>query len=141
MSPARAYPDHPLLGVSVAVWRDDAVLLVRRGRQPLVGQWAFPGGLVETGETLQEAAAREVLEETGLSVEIGERIDVVEILGRDADGRTEHHYVLIVFAGRWIGGEPRPSDDAAAAAFVPESKLEDLILTTDTARILAHARR
>ena len=140
MSASRDYPDRPLLGVSVAVKRGDDVLLVRRGRPPLAGQWAFPGGLVEVGETLREAAAREVREETGLAATIGEMIDVAEIIRRDAEDRVERHYVLMVLAGEAPSGEPVAGDDAAEVAFVSPSALDGLPLTADTRRILNKRR-
>ena|SRR5690348_9089562 len=136
-SASRRYPDRPYLGVSVAVWRDGAVLLVKRGRPPLAGYWSFPGGGVELGERLEEAARREVLEEAGIEIAIVRQIDRAEIIVRDADGRVERHYVLIVFAGRPVSGDVRAGDDAAEARFVPVSDFGRLNLTEDTRRILA----
>jgi len=133
----RLYPDRPYLGVSVAVWRNDEVLLVQRGRPPNAGLWSFPGGGVKTGERLEEAARREVREETGLDIAISRRIDCAEIIARDADGRVERHYVVIVFAGRPLAGALRAGDDAAAARFVPPAESAQLDLTRDTRRILA----
>src|SRR4051812_40082201 len=118
-SAARQYPDRPHLGVSVAVWRNDEVLLVKRGRAPFAGFWSFPGGGVELGERLEEAATREVREETGIEVAIVRQIDRAEIIAHDGNGRIERHYVLIVFAGRMIGGAITAGDDAAEARFVP----------------------
>lgn len=136
----RDYPDRPLLGVSVAAWRDGRVLLVRRGRSPYQDLWSFPGGLVEIGERLEDAARREVREEAGIEIDIGERIDIAEILRKDADGRTEGHYVLVVFAGRHRSGEVVAGDDAAEARWVDRDELDGLELTPDTARILARPR-
>jgi 8-oxo-dGTP diphosphatase len=136
-SAARQYPDRPYLGVSVAVWRDGEVLLVKRGRAPFAGFWSFPGGGVELGERLEEAARREVREETGIEIVILRQIDRAEIVLRDGDGRIERHYVLIVFAGRLTGGEIVAGDDAAEARFVPTSDFARLNLTEDTRRILA----
>lgn len=134
---ARHYPDRPYLGVSVAVWRGSEVLLVKRGRAPLAGYWSFPGGGVEIGERLEEAARREVLEETGLEIAVGRQIDYAEIIARDAGGRIERHYVLIVFAARALAGEVRAGDDAAEARFIQLSDATGLNLTEDTRRILA----
>src|SRR6476646_8960366 len=113
MTSARQYPDRPHLGVSVAVWRGGEVLLVKRGRAPFAGLWSFPGGGVELGERLEEAARREVREETGIDVAIVRQIDQAEIIARDENGRIERHYVLIVFAARLVGGELDAGDDAA----------------------------
>ena len=139
-SATREYPERPHLGVSVAVWRDGEVLLVKRGRAPFAGFWSFPGGGVELGERLEEAARREVREEAGIDVAIVRQIDRAEIIARDGDGRIERHYVLIVFAGRLIGGELRAGDDAAEARFVPVSDFARLNLTEDTRRILADGK-
>jgi 8-oxo-dGTP diphosphatase len=132
----RHYPDRPLLAVSVALWSGSRALLVRRARPPFASVWSFPGGAVEIGERLAEAAAREVREETGLEVEIGEAIDRAEVIRRDGDGRVERHYVIVVFAGRVVSGEPRAGDDADAVAWVDMAALADYELTPDTARIL-----
>jgi 8-oxo-dGTP diphosphatase len=137
ITPARHYPDRPYLGVSVAVWRDEEVLLVKRGRAPFAGYWSFPGGGVELGELLEEAARREVREETGLDIVVGRQIDRAEIIVRDRAGRIERHYVLIVFAAQAAVGEVRAGDDAAEARFVALSGLDGLNLTEDTRRILA----
>jgi ADP-ribose pyrophosphatase YjhB (NUDIX family) len=128
---------HPLLGVSTFVRRGDIVLLVRRGKAPMEDVWAFPGGLVEFGESLAAAAAREVLEETGVTVAIGPAIDRAEIVLRDAAGAPTRHYVLIVFEGLWQAGEPVAGDDAAEARWVAAGDLHRFPKTPDTDRILA----
>jgi len=132
----RHYPDRPVLAVSVAMWTGSRVLLVRRARPPLAALWSFPGGVVEVGERLKEAAAREVREETGLEVEIDEAIERAEVIRHDADGRVERHYVIIVFAGRYISGTALAGDDADAVRWVDMSELANYELTPDTARIL-----
>jgi len=136
-SDARRYPDRPYLGVSVAVWRDGEVLLVRRARPPYAGYWSLPGGGVGLGERLEDAARREVREETGILVAIARQIDRAEIIARDGEGRVERHYVLIVFAGRALSGDVRAGDDAAEARWVANSEFVRLNLTEDTRRILA----
>ncbi|HET7715905.1 MAG TPA: NUDIX hydrolase [Bauldia sp.] len=127
---------HPVLGVSTLVRRDESVLLVRRGKAPLRDTWAFPGGLVEFGESLSEAAAREVMEETGVSVAIGGIIDHAEIVIRDEKGSPVRHYVLAVFEGAWLHGEPAAGDDAAEARWVDARHLREFQKTPDTERIL-----
>ena len=136
---SRLYPKRPLIGVSVMVRRGDRVLLVKRGREPLIGLWAFPGGLVELGERLEEAAKREVREEAGLEIDGLEQIDLAEIIRRDADDRVASHYVLIVFGARHSSGEPRAGDDAAEARWVAPSEWVAMKLTADTGRILSRS--
>src|SRR5262245_46706600 len=114
MPSPRSYPDRPLLAASAAVFRDGRVLLAARGPDPGRGVFTLPGGLVEPGETLAEAARREVLEEMGLTVEIVGFADHREVIERDADGRVARHFVICAFAARWRGGEPVPSEEAPA---------------------------
>lgn len=128
--------NRPALGVSTLVRRGDSVLLVRRGKAPLSDIWAFPGGLVEFGESLAAAAAREVLEETGITVTIDGPVDHAEIMIRGTDGTVQHHYVLIVFAGSWRAGDPVAGDDAAEARWVDTADLGRFPKTPDTDRIL-----
>jgi len=130
-------PKRPVLGVSTLVRRGDGVLLVRRGMAPLRDVWAFPGGRVEFGESLAAAAAREVMEETGITVAIDGPIDQAEILIRSDSGAVDGHYVLIVFAGAWRAGEPVAGDDAAEACWVDIGDLPRFQKTPDTDRILA----
>lgn len=115
--------DLPVVGVGVAVIEDGAVLLVKRGREPGRGLWAVPGGKVRHGEPMREAARREVLEETGLVVEVGDAIWVGEFI------EDEHHIVLIDFAGMVTGGELQAADDAEDARWVPLSEAADYPLT------------
>jgi len=114
----RPYPERPVVGVGAVVLDGDRVLLIRRGHAPLKGQWSLPGGGVEIGETLEQAVAREVLEETGLEIEVGPIVEVLDRISRDADGRVEHHFVLVDFAGRPSGGILRSASDAEDAAWV-----------------------
>ncbi len=127
----------PILGVSTLVRRGDSVLLVRRGEPPMRDIWAFPGGRVEFGESLAAAAAREVMEETAITVDVDGAIDQAEILIRNDAGAVERHYVLIVFAGTWLAGEPVAGDDAAEARWVDVADLAQFQKTPDTDRILA----
>lgn len=115
--------DRPLVGVGVAVVEGDELLLVQRGHEPGKGLWAVPGGKVEWGETLAEAATREVREETGLLVELDEVIWVGESMS------DQHHIVLIDFLGRAVGGNLGAGDDAAEVAWVPIAEVESYPLT------------
>lgn len=105
----------PVPAVGVICFRDRDVLLIRRGREPRLGQWSLPGGRVEPGERLAETALRELREETGVEAELLGLVDVVDGIFPD----HSRHYVLIDYAARWISGEPNPGDDAAEAEFVP----------------------
>lgn len=108
----------------MVVIEDDRMLLVKRGREPGKGLWAVPGGKVEWGEEMKEAARREVLEETGLVVEIGDIVWVGEAIGDD------HHLVLIDFAARAVGGTLAAADDAEDVRWVPIAEADQLPLTT-----------
>jgi ADP-ribose pyrophosphatase YjhB (NUDIX family) len=119
----REYPEHPLVGVGAVIVVDGRVLLVRRGRAPLLGRWSIPGGLVELGEPLRVAAEREALEETGLVVEIGKVLEVLDRIVPGENGRPQYHYVLIDFLCRVTGGEPRAGGDATEIAWAGEKDL------------------
>ena len=103
----REYPDAPLVGVGAIIIEQDRVVLVKRGHPPLAGTWSIPGGVLEMGETLRQAVAREALEETGLTVNVGQLLGVYDRIVRDADERIRYHYVLIDFLCRRIAGEPQ----------------------------------
>ena len=124
--------NRPVLGVSTLVVEGGRVLLVERGQEPLKGYWSLPGGHVEGGERLAEAAVREVQEETGLVVSALRQIDLLEIIGDD-----RLHFVLVVFAGRRVSGEIHAGDDAARATWFDISEVAGLKMTEDTKRIVA----
>ena len=100
----RPYPERPVVGVGAVVLDGSRVLLIKRGHAPLKGQWSLPGGGVEIGETLEQAIAREVTEETGLTVDVGPMVEVLDRISRDDEGRVEHHFVLVDFICRPLGG-------------------------------------
>ena len=95
---AREYPAHPVVGVGAVVVRDGRALLVRRAHEPRKGEWSLPGGLLDLGEALVDAARREVKEETGLDVEVGPMIETFDRVHRDGDGRIRYHFVIVDFA-------------------------------------------
>ena len=117
------YPERPVVGVGAVVLDEHRVLLIKRGNPPLKGQWSLPGGGVEVGETLEQAVAREVLEETGLTIEVGPIVEVLDRISRDGDGRVEYHFVLVDFVCRPGTGSLRSATDAEDAAWVPLAEL------------------
>ena len=126
----------PVTGVSVAVFRPGEVLLVKRAREPMAGYWSLPGGKQEFGETMEEAARRELREETGLAARTLAFAEIVEPMARAADGSVERHFVLGVFACHDFEGEPVAGDDAAAVAWTGLGRLESLAITPGTAAIV-----
>lgn len=132
----RRYPPRPILGVGALIIEGDRILLVQRGKQPLQGYWSLPGGAVETGELLKAAIAREVLEETGLTVEVGEMAEVFERLMPDASGAAEYHYVLLDYLCRVVSGTPSAGDDSCAVAWVGRQDLHTLPITPGTLEVI-----
>ena len=130
----------PRCGASAVVLRAGEVLLIERGKGPLQGLWSLPGGHIEPGEPARAAALREVREETGVEAELAGLLDIHEVLRRDGDGGLTAHYLLVVFFGRWIGGEPRAGEDAAAARFVSIGALDGLPLTEGAASFIHRAQ-
>ena len=139
----RLYPERPIVGVGVLVFRGEEVLLVKRGKPPRLGQWSIPGGMQQIGESVAEAAARELREETGVEAEIKEVIAVVDSINRDEDGRVKYHYTLVDLWAEWRAGEAMAGDDAAEVAWVALDRLAPYRLWHETARliVLAAARR
>lgn len=135
----REYPERPLVGVGAVIVEAGRVVLVRRAAEPMAGQWSIPGGLLELGETLRAGAAREALEETGLQVEPGEVLEVLDRIVPDANGRLRFHYVLIDFLCRRIAGELRAGGDAAEARWVTASELAGLGVAEVAVRIIGKA--
>jgi 8-oxo-dGTP diphosphatase len=138
-SDPRTYPAAPLLGVSASVFRDGKVLIARRAGPPLAGLWSLPGGLVEPGETMVDAAAREVFEETGVSAEIGGIADVIEIILNDDEGAVERHYVILSFAARWLAGDGETSAEVSEIAWLRPDELGGLEMTEGTEAVIARA--
>lgn len=121
----REYPDRPIVGVGAVIVENHRVLLARRGKPPLEGQWSLPGGVVELGETLRAAAEREALEETGLMVEAGEVLEVLDRIIPGRNGAPQYHYVLIDFLCIRRGGELRAGGDASEVAWAAELELSE----------------
>ena len=132
----RDYPDRPLIGVGAVIVADNRVVVVRRGHEPLKGEWSIPGGVLEIGETLRAGAAREALEETGLVVEAGEVLEVLDRIVRDAAGRIQFHYVLVDFLCRPTAGELRAGGDAEETRWITGSELESFPIADSAAAVL-----
>ncbi len=115
------------------------MLLVERAGEPLKGWWSIPGGLVETGEKLEDAVRREVREETGLLVDIVHRFDIFERIMRDGGGRAEYHYVLVDYVCKVKGGDLIPGDDVSRVEWVPCSRLRDYRVTNGTIEAVERA--
>jgi 8-oxo-dGTP diphosphatase len=129
----------PRCGASAAIFRGRQVLLVERGKGALKGYWSLPGGHIEAGEPAQAAALREVMEETGVEARLTGLVDMHEVILGGGRASLRAHYVIAVYSGRWVAGEPAPAGDAAAARFVA---LEDLLrfrLTDGAASLIARA--
>ena len=124
MSEGREYPERPFVGVGAVIAEGSRVVLVRRGSEPLAGQWSLPGGAVETGETLAACVVREMREETGLDVEVGPVIEVFDRITRDDQGRVQYHYVLVDYLCRPVSGTLQAGSDVDAAVWVEVSQLD-----------------
>jgi 8-oxo-dGTP diphosphatase len=121
----REFPEAPIIGVGAVVIDGTKVLLVRRGQEPLKGEWSLPGGALELGETLQQGVVREVLEETGLIVVPGGIIEILDRITQDeASGRVRYHYVLIDFVCHVTGGLLCSASDAEEARWVEQGQLQ-----------------
>jgi 8-oxo-dGTP diphosphatase len=139
MNTADTKANAPVPAAGVVCLRGDDVLLIKRRKPPLEGQWSLPGGRIERGERAADAALRELWEETGVEAELIGLIDVVDALPRPEDAAAPH-YVLIDFAARWTAGEPRAGDDATDARFFAPEELSALGLWRETLVIIEGAR-
>lgn len=133
----RRYPSAPLVGVGVAIYNAQGqLLLIQRGRPPGKGTWGLPGGLLDVGEKLVAAATREVMEELGVTVAVGNLVTTFESIYRDPEGKVEYHYVVLEYWAHYLSGTPVAQDDAAAVAWVDETDLGNYGLTPRQLEIL-----
>ena len=135
----RAYPDRPYVGVGIIVFRGDEVLLAQRGKPPNLGAWSIPGGAQELGETVNEAAARELMEETGLDAEILGLVDVIDSIRRDDDGDVAFHFTLVDVVAEWRAGEAIAGDDVPAVKWVKFAHIDQYDLRAATERVIRQA--
>src|SRR5215468_7563747 len=136
----RRHPEAPVVAVGVLLLDGDCVLLVQRARPPLVGRWTVPGGGVELGETLEEAALRELTEETGLGCALGPVVEVLDRVVRDVEARVEYHYVILDFLGTAPVGTLRAGSDCADARWVAIDELRDYDTTDGLLPVIARAQ-
>ena len=135
----REHPKQPLVGVGALIVENGRVVLIKRGKAPLLGEWSIPGGMLEIGETLRQGAEREALEETGLVVRATELLGVFDRVVPDAEGKIVYHYVLIDFLCERISGELQAGADAADARWFTPEEVAQLSLGEDTAGVIRAA--
>jgi len=137
----REYPEAPVVGVGAVIVKGAQVLLVRRANAPGRGRWSIPGGRVEIGETLAQAAVREVHEECGVRIAVGPVISACDLIESDDTGRIRYHYILIDVTARHICGAPRPGTDALESRWVKEADLNQLDIVERLLPVLRKALR
>ena len=135
----RSYPQQPVVSVGAVIVDGGRVLLIKRGQPPLQGRWSLPGGVVEIGETLQEALAREVREETGLEIDVGPVVEVLDRIEREDDNRVEYHYVIIDYRCLVRGGRLACGSDADDARWVSASDVASFNVTAAVAGVVHKA--
>jgi len=130
------YPDFPRVGVGAIVIKDNKVLLVKRGIPPSKGLWAIPGGHIELGETLQETAEREILEETGIVIKARKPVYTFDLIEWDDLGKIRFHYIVVDLMAEYISGEPLGADDALEARWLSWEEIEALPVSQNTVKLL-----
>lgn len=136
---SRRYPDFPLVGVGAVIWKEGKVLLIKRAAEPRAGQWSLPGGLQHLGESLKEALLREIAEETGLDVKLGEVVAVVDLILKDGAGAVEYHFTVIDYEADWLAGEVQAGDDAQDAVWADPLDLSAYDLPEKQGEVIATA--
>ncbi|MBP6819245.1 NUDIX hydrolase [Ferrovibrio sp. MS7] len=137
----REYPSAPIVGLGAVVWHEGKVLMIRRGQPPRQGLWSLPGGGQLLGETVEQGIRRELLEETGVEIDLLGLVAVIDSVQRDTEGRVLYHYTIIDYAARWRSGDTVAGDDAAEAAWFTPKELEELDLWEETLRVVEQSRR
>ena len=132
------YPERPIAGVGVVVFRNEEVLLVKRKKAPYKGQWSIPGGKQRLGETVTQAARRELMEETGVEVNELTLIDVIDIMVPDKEGKILYHYIVADYRAHWLSGECSARDDALDVQWFNLNKLGSISLLGKTRKIILY---
>jgi 8-oxo-dGTP diphosphatase len=135
----REYPERPMIGVGGVVISKGRALLVRRGSAPMEGQWSIPGGMLEVGETIFEGVRRELLEETGVEVRVGELIEVFERITPDASGKTQYHFVVLDYLCKVVSGEAKAASDVIDVAWATPSELASYSISETATRVILKA--
>ncbi len=135
----RAYPDRPFVGVGVVIFKGNQILLAERNRRPHGKMWSIPGGAQELGETVEEGAIREIMEETGLEIDLKGLVDVVNVISNDEAGDVQFHYTLVDFYADWVSGEAVADDDVSAVKWVGLEEIQHIELRPVTRRIITKA--
>ena len=137
---SRIYPSAPLIGVGVVVFNEKKqVVLIKRGNEPKKGLWAIPGGTLELGEKVSEAAIREIREECDINIELRDLLGVVDLILKDSAGKVQYHYVLIDYLAQYSGGELKPQSDVSDAGWFYQNELEKLDIPEITLKVLDKA--
>ena len=137
IKPENSYPGQPRVAVGAIVFRNDKVLLVRRANAPSEDLWAIPGGKVKLGESLKQAAEREIKEETGITIRAREPVFTFDHIETDGNNRVRFHYVIVDLNADYVSGQPRPGDDALEARWISSSQLKGLNVSQKTLEALA----
>ncbi len=130
------YQPYPQIGVGAVVFKDNKILLVKRKNPPAKNQWAIPGGRLQLGETLREACQREILEETGINIKVGELIYSFEVIERQPNGQVIFHYVILDFLADYLSGKAIPGDDAVEVGWFSPQDLKSININPYTQKLL-----
>ena len=133
---SREYPKHPIPGVAATIIHNNNILLALRGKPPSKGMWGLPGGVVEVGETLEEAVIREVKEETSVEVEPIELITIFDTIRKDEEGKVKTHFILFEYLCRYLGGQVKAASDAPDARWVSLDELNSINIMSSTKRFI-----
>jgi 8-oxo-dGTP diphosphatase len=136
---SREYPERPMIGVGGVVISGGRALLVKRGREPLAGQWSIPGGMLEVGETIFEGVRRELIEETGIEVRVGELIEVFERISPDDSGKFLYHFVILDYVCEVVSGEARAGSDVVDVAWAKPDELANYSVSETATRVILRA--